>query len=67
MIYARGYSCPMPVVMVQKEVKKNAPQMLEVLVDDRCAVENVSRFAGGAGYRVSVEDKGADFLLTLRK
>ena len=34
MIDARGYSCPMPVVMVQKEVKANAPQTLEVLVDD---------------------------------
>ena len=31
----------MPVVMVQKEVKKNAPASLEVLVDDRCAVENI--------------------------
>ena len=38
MIDARGYSCPMPVVMVQKEVKANAPQTLEVLVDDPCAV-----------------------------
>ena len=31
------------------------------------AVTDLGRFAGGAGYRVSVEDKGADFLLTLRK
>ena len=33
MIDARGYSCPMPVVMVQNEVKKNAPASLDVLVD----------------------------------
>ena len=26
MLDARGYSCPMPVIMVQKEVKKNAPE-----------------------------------------
>ena len=45
MIDARGYSCPMPVVMVQKEVKKSAPDTLEVLVDDPCAVENITRFA----------------------
>ena len=32
MIDARGFSCPMPVVMVQKEVKKSAPDQLEVLV-----------------------------------
>ena len=44
MVDARGYLCPMPVVMVQKEVKANHPERLEVLVDDRCAVENVTRF-----------------------
>ena len=39
MIDARGFSCPMPVVMVQKKVKNSAPDKLEVLVDDPCAVE----------------------------
>lgn len=38
MIDARGYSCPMPVVMVQNEVKKNAPDTLEVLVDSQTCV-----------------------------
>ena len=33
---ARGFACPMPVVMVQKEVKASAPAELEVLVDDKC-------------------------------
>ena len=42
---ARGYSCPMPVVMVQKAVKADAPAALEVLVDNQCSVENVTRFA----------------------
>ena len=42
---ARGYSCPMPVVMVQKAVKADAPATLEVLVDNQCSVENVTRFA----------------------
>lgn len=67
MIDARGYSCPMPVVMVQKEVKENAPATLEVLVDNRCAVENVTRFAEGRGYQVSAWAQGEDFLLTLKK
>ena len=48
MVDARGYSCPMPVVMVQKEVGRSAPDQLEVLVDDRCAVENISLFAGNS-------------------
>ncbi len=66
MVDARGYSCPMPVVMVQKEVKKN-PESLEVLVDNRTAVENVSRFARNSGYEVSVAEDGGDFKLTLKK
>ena len=53
MIDARGYSCPMPVVMVQNEVKKNAPASLEVLVDSMTCVENVSRYAEKQGYKVS--------------
>ena len=34
MVDARGYSCPMPVIMVQKAVKNGAPDTLEVMVDN---------------------------------
>ena len=64
---ARGYSCPMPVVMVQNEVKKNAPDTLEVLVDNQCSVENVTRFAESSGYKVAVAPEGQDFRLSLSK
>jgi TusA-related sulfurtransferase len=57
----------MPVVMVQKEVKANNPDALDVLVDDPCAVENVTRFAGSQGYTVTVTEEGADFKLSLKK
>ena len=67
MVDARGLLCPMPVVMVQKEVKANHPAALDVLVDDPCAVENVSRFAGSQGYTVTVTEDGADFKLSLKK
>lgn len=67
MIDARGYSCPMPVVMVQNEVKKNAPATLEVMVDSRTCVENVTRFAQSKGYAVSCAAEGEDFRLTLKK
>ena len=55
MIDARGYSCPMPVVMVQNEVKKNAPASLDVLVDSMTCVENVTRFAEKQGYKVELQ------------
>ena len=56
MVDARGLACPMPVVMVQK-----------VLVDNQCAVENVTRFAGSHGYKVAVKADGEDFTLILTK
>ncbi len=67
MIDARGYSCPTPVVMVQKAVKEGAPASLEVAVDNQCSVENVKRFAQHAGYRVEVSDFEGDFKLVLTK
>lgn len=67
MIDARGYSCPMPVVMVQKEVKANAPAKLEVLVDNMCSVENVTRYGRSQGYSVVYAPEGEDFRLTFTK
>ena len=67
MVDARGYSCPIPVVMVQKEVSKNAPARLEVLVDNQCSVDNVTRFASNQGYQGTVEAQEDDFRLVLTK
>lgn len=68
MVDARGLSCPAPVLMVQKEVKKGAPKSLEVLVDDRCAVENITRFAHSQGYEIQVRELEDDeFELKLKK
>ncbi len=67
MVDARGFSCPMPVVMVQKVIKAEKPATLDVLVDNQCAVDNVTRYATSQGYDVNVEEKGADFLLSLKK
>ena len=67
MIDARGLSCPMPVVMVQKEVKKNAPKQLEVQVDSMVCVENITRYAANQGYQVKTVEKDGEFVLTLSK
>ena len=67
MVDARGYSCPTPVLMTQKAVKAGAPDKLEVAVDSRCAVENVTRYAEGEGYKVTVADFEGSYKLTLKK
>ena len=60
MIDARGYACPMPVVMVQKAVKNGTPQQLEVLLDNPCSVENVTRLLCNNGYSVEVRPANDD-------
>ena len=67
MIDARGLSCPMPVVMVQNEVKKSSPNELKIQVDSMVCVENITRYANSQKYDVEVEKKDGEFELTLKK
>lgn len=67
MIDARGLSCPMPVVLVQKAVKEGQPHLIEVLLDAECSVENVTRYAVNQGYTVTAENDGDETKLTLKK
>jgi len=63
-IDARGLSCPEPVIMLKKAMAGGG-EAYEMLVDNRASVENATRFATHQGYRVSVTEEGADFLLTI--
>lgn len=68
MIDARGLSCPMPVVLVQKAVQADSPATLEVLLDNPCSVENVTRFAANSGYTMEVTPADEDeYRLVLTK
>lgn len=67
MIDARGLSCPIPVVMVQQEVKKNHPDTLQVQVDSMVCVENISRYAALQGYRLTVDPSDGEYLITMNK
>ena len=67
MIDARGLSCPIPVVMVQQEVRKNSPETLQVQVDAMVCVENITRYAASQGYQVSVSEADGEYTMTLKK
>lgn len=67
MLDARGLVCPMPVVMARNEVKKNAPDCLEILVDNHAAVENLTRFGTNCGYRVSIKNQDEDYVVCMTK
>lgn len=64
---ARGFSCPVPLLMVQEEIKKTDPAELEVLIDAPCAVENIQRFAYHNGYSFRAEENGDEWILRLTK
>ena len=68
MVDARGLSCPIPVLRVQKAIESEHPAKLEVLVDNETAVQNVRRFAMPAGYAVEIRELEDDeFSLVLTK
>ncbi len=67
MVDARGLSCPMPVLMVQRKVKKNSPSVLEVLVDNMTAVGNITRFAASQHYSVKTEEADGEYRMILSK
>ena len=65
-IDARGLSCPEPVILTKNAFASKEAQY-EVLVDNPTAKENVSRIAKHQGYLVTVEEKGEDFVLHMKK
>ena len=62
-IDARGYSCPGPVLMTKQALAKGRP--LTVLVDNRTAVQNITRFAQNQKLVVKCKEVGPDFELTI--
>ena len=67
MLDCRGLACPQPVIKTKEFLEAQAPQALEVLVDNQAASQNVIRFLGSQGYRAAVQAKGADFLVSAQR
>ena len=67
MVDTRGFSCPIPVVMVKNEIEKTKAEQIEVMTDNNVSTENVTRFAQSHGYTVSTSKEGQDFKLILKK
>lgn len=62
-IDTRGYSCPEPVLMTKNAIARGTP--LTVLVDSETPLQNVTRFAVNAGYKVSNEEIDGDYRITI--
>ncbi|MFH1057231.1 MAG: sulfurtransferase-like selenium metabolism protein YedF [Pseudomonadota bacterium] len=67
MLDCRGLACPQPVLRAKERLEKEAPEAVEVLVDNAAAGQNVSRFLVSQGYRAEIAPSGADFLVRGRR
>ena len=61
---ARGYSCPEPVLMTKRALDKSGAP-ITVLVDSQTPLQNVTRYATNAGFKVSSKEVDGDFQLTI--
>ncbi|HPI23702.1 MAG TPA: sulfurtransferase-like selenium metabolism protein YedF [Spirochaetota bacterium] len=64
-IDARGLSCPQPVINAKRALESD--DSIVVIVDNRTAVENVSRMAASMGCAVDVDEKGDGIYLSIRR
>ena len=63
LVDARGEICPYPLVMTQRAMTARAPgERLKVLVDNPMSVEDIPRWAEGAGHRVLRVEKTGNAL-----
>lgn len=62
-----GLSCPEPVIMTKKALAVHG-EGLDVIVDNRASLENVTRYAEALGYRVERMEEGRSaWRLEIRK
>ncbi|MEW5913025.1 MAG: sulfurtransferase-like selenium metabolism protein YedF [Thermodesulfobacteriota bacterium] len=64
MLDCKGLACPQPVMRTKELLAKQAPQQVQVLVDNAAASQNVSRFLQSQGYAAQVSQQGKDYLVS---
>jgi TusA-related sulfurtransferase len=68
LVDARGLSCPQPVLLTIREIRKVQKGEIVVLVDTDTAKENVSRAATSEGWNVkSIEEDGMTYRIVITK
>ena len=66
-IDCRGLSCPQPVIETKRVLDGMQGAIVEVIVDNPAARENVTRFAQSQGCQVESGEKGKDFFVRIGK
>ncbi|WP_300410445.1 sulfurtransferase-like selenium metabolism protein YedF [Lagierella sp.] len=67
-INAKGLLCPKPVIITKQKLDEMEEGTVEVAVDNRVCVENLSKFAQGQGFDFDYEEFAEDdYLVTINK
>lgn len=68
-IDARGLLCPEPVLLVKKMLEEQSGGVIEVLVDNNAAMENITRFAENREWEVGIikDENENEILIRLSK
>lgn len=65
-IDCRGLSCPEPVIRTKRAIGDN-PSSIDVLVDQRAPLENVSRFLKAMKYNVTAKEENGEWRISATK
>lgn len=63
---ARGRSCPEPVLMTKKAIQEKHGSY-RIMVDNKTAVENVTRFLNNMGFKPEIIEDGEEFTIIVRQ
>lgn len=63
-IDVRGLACPDPVIKTKEIIEKEHPAVLDIIVDNKAASENVRLFFESRNYGASIRQEGNDFHVT---
>lgn len=66
-INAIGEACPLPVVKTKKALNEMPSGVLEVLVDNETAVQNIREYAARSGYRFEYAEQGDHYVIHIEK
>ncbi|NTW04828.1 MAG: SirA family protein [Peptococcaceae bacterium] len=66
-IDARGLLCPEPVLLVKKIIDQKSEGVIEVMVDNNAAMENITRLAENKKWEVQITRIKNEILMRLSK
>ena len=59
--------CPMPVIKAKQVLEKDGEVLLDVIVDNEIAVQNLTKLANSMGFKSSSKTQGANFVISIEK